>query len=194
MSVSSKAATRSLKGKPRRKLAPKGPKFERTPGQPGTQGPGLSAGDDRERGDPLLDVKRRHLQRRSDQDLGERARFGATRASPSLSFGRQRRQSAAANGSARMHRASRSAISKSGTAFAVRARSNVSESRLRTQLSHRPISELCQSHKGVIPETRAAESSGICFTAGAKEIPARRRSAAAAGMTMSDAMQIEYGP
>jgi len=31
-------------------------------------------------------TKRRHLQRRSDQDLGERAKFGATRASPSLSF------------------------------------------------------------------------------------------------------------
>ena len=60
------------------------------------------------------------------------------------------------------------------------------------------VTGLNGSYSGVVGlplyETRAAESSGICFTAGAKEIPARRRSAAAAGMTMSDAMQIEYGP
>jgi len=37
---------------------------------------------------------------------------------------------------------------------------------------------------GVIPETREAESSGICFIAGDKEIPALRRSAATTGMTM----------
>jgi len=56
------------------------------PGQPGSQGQLLGREKCGRRGNPEPGSSRRHLRRRSDQDLGERAKHGATRASPSLSF------------------------------------------------------------------------------------------------------------
>ena len=62
-----------------------GAQIPQPPGRPGIWRLSFLAGGGRRRGDLSTPAKRRHLRRKSDQDLGERARFGATWTSPSRS-------------------------------------------------------------------------------------------------------------